>query len=193
MRIIAQHPLRTRDLDAGQHLGRPLERGAALQALRYLEHLRHLASYTQRRVESLARVLVDHRYASRAQAAELSRRKRHQIVSIDQDSTGAHPAVTGQVTDRRKRDSRLPAAGFTDQSVGLAATNGKTQVAEDSPLPTADPKKHIEVLDTQRVGVPLYVIVAIHASNTLCRPSVTKFTPTTSEAVAAASNSTVHQ
>ena len=78
--------------------------------------------------------------------------------------------------------------------VGLAPPDREAQVGKHPAFAPSDPIRDIQLLDAKRVGVlEARGRLPAHVSNTLDRPSVTRLTPITSDAVAPASNSTVHQ
>ena len=103
----------------------------------------------------------------------------------------ADPSVAGQVVHDRHGHRRLPAAGLAHQAEGLTPLDREIDVA-DGRLPVgADLVIDIEVLDfehrllTSLARSPVYSMAWLMAS-------ATRLTPTTSEAIASAGNSTGH-
>ena len=159
--------------------------GLAARHAGELEVFGQLAADLERRVQRLAGVLIDHRDAGRAHAAQLGRVHRQYVAPRHLDPAAGDSAVGGQVAHDGQRYRRLAAARFADQPIGLAPRDGEVDLTQHGAdrggargrrRPGREPEGR-----------------APHSRNTPATPSAIRLTPTTSDAIASASNSTVHQ
>ena len=119
MRVPLHDRTRIRDLDLAQHRLGPLRRLLAL-APKHLEHLGDLTSNADRRIQSAARVLIDHRDRARPDLTELGPGDGEQVAAVDTHAAVQDPAVPRQVADDREGSRRLPTGRLADQAIALA-------------------------------------------------------------------------
>ena len=150
VRIAVHHPGRIGDPDLLEHLLRAVE-GLPLRDTCDLEHLGHLATDPDRRVQRPAGLLVDHRDRVLAELAQLALVQREHVASVHLDLAAGHLAVARQVADDPERDRRLAAARLAHEAERLASPDPEADVAHHAHRPSADSVGDLEALDVQRV------------------------------------------
>ena len=84
-----------------------------------LEDLGHLLADADGGVQRPAGILIDHRDAAGAQAAQRHRIHGERILARDADAARAHAAVIRQVAGDGERHRGFAAAGFADEAEGF--------------------------------------------------------------------------
>ncbi len=183
VRIARHHAPGRRDPHPPEHRRRPRLRRRARNP-QHLPRLRHLPPDRERRVERARRILEHHRNMRRAEPPERPRVEPGDILARDADAPGGDPPRPRQNAERGQRQRRFPAARFAHQPIGPTGGKRKTHPAQHALIAPARPIGNLQPLHRKRRA---------HAAIAPCSPSASRLTPTTSEAVAAASNATVHQ
>src|SRR5205823_14558452 len=96
-------------------------------------------------------------------------------------------SVARQVAHGRERRRRLPAAGLPDETVGLSRPDRERESAQHLTVPAANAVGDVEVGQLEAGDD------RVHRSSTFEMPSAIGLTETTSDAIASAGKSTVHQ
>ena len=187
VRVAVEHDAGVGDLDARERVAGALERLAARHAAD-AEDLGHLEADLQRRVERIGGVLIDHRHQVRAHALQSIAGKPEHVRSGDANRPAADAPVAGQVANDGERRRRLATAGLADEPVRLARSDRERHAAQHRAVDPADAVDHIELLELERRSSRL-----AHRSSTCVSPSAARLTASTSDAIASAGNSTVHQ
>ena len=155
------------------------------------EHLRDLLADPDRRVQRSPGVLVDHRDVVRSQPPELAVRERNGVAPSDADPATGDAPVARQIPDNRERRRRLAATRFADEAVCGSPLDRQRHAANHLAVAAPHAVDDGEVVELERrCG---FCSRLSHRSNTCCKPSAMRFTPTISVAIASAGNSTVHQ
>jgi len=200
MRIAGHHPLGRRTAHPLQHLERALQCFFARETGGF-ECFGHLPRNRERRIQRAAGVLIDHRNRIGAQRPQCIGVELVHLRARDRDLARLHFAVARQIAQRRHRDGRLAAARFADEPIRLAAPHAKRHVLQHFAIASAHPVRDRQADDGQRIrAIALRDVEggerggrrSVHRSSTPCTPSAIRFTPTTSDAIAAAANTTVH-
>src|SRR4029077_8288366 len=117
-----------------------------------------------------------------------------EVAAVDGDAAGTDLAVARQVAHRGQRRRGFAAARFADQPIGLAAPDAEAEAAQHPAVASAHPIADVEIGEGERVGGGAGRREGRpHVSSAPWMPSASRLTPTTREAMATASNSTVHQ
>src|ERR1700710_1830609 len=112
----------------------------------------------------------------------------------DRNPPRLHAAVARQITQYGKRGSGFATAGFANQPVRLAAFNPQRDVLQHFAVSPARTVCDRQADQGECVGFGALRSIedgesrwrrSVHRSSTPCMPSATRFTPTTSEAMAA--------
>src|SRR5206468_4031542 len=136
------------------------------------------------------------------QLAEFIGGKRGDVAAAYGNAACLDAPVARQVAQHRERGRRFPAAGFADEPIRFAASDAQRHVLKHVALMPARAIRDGEADDRQRVGRAALGRAergksgwrrSVHRSSTPCTASATRLTATTSVAIAAASNTTVHQ
>ena len=186
---------RVGDLHLPQHRERALARVGLARAAGG-EHLGQLLAHPDRRVESGAGVLVDHRHDVAAVALEILAAQRQHIHAGDLDRAGAHASVAREVADRGERGRGLAAARLADEAVRPAALDGEADAAQHLPPHAAHAVVDAEVahLERRRRHGAAHLLArrhrCAHRSNTCCRLSASIATATQIEMIASPGKST---
>ena len=152
-----------------------------------LEHLTHLLAHADRRVQSAARVLVDHRDDVAVVAAQRLAAEPEHVAPGDVQGARGDPAVSGQVADDRVGDGRLAAARLADEPVASLLTDRERDPADDLPVAPADAIHDLEVAKLQCGGG-----FVRHSSTTCWTVSAMRLMATTREAMARAGKMVAH-
>ncbi len=187
VRVAPHHPFGIGDLHVAQHGHGPLLRVRLGQA-GDLEHFGELSADHDGRIEGAPGVLVDHRQPARAQLSQLGTRQPIEVLAVHQDAPRRDAPVTRQIAHDRKGHGGFAATRFPYQAIGLSVADAQVQIAQHLAVAAAHPIGYVESLDAQRVLLRRRV-----HSPAPCKASAIRFMATTKEAMASASNRTVHQ
>ena len=117
------------------------------------QRLGHLTADRVHRIERGHRLLEDHADAIAAQLAVIRIRQAHQLAAVEADAAADDGAV-GQQAHQRERGDGFAAAGFADETQGLAALQRETDAANGLRGTAAgvEPDAEIPDFDQRRVS-----------------------------------------
>ena len=118
MRVVVDALVGVGDADQAQHLDRACARGALGQMLMDDRRLGDLVADRKDGIQRRHRLLEDHRDLIAADRAELGRRQREQITSLELDQAAGQdmPGRLRNEPENRERRDRLAAPGFADDA-----------------------------------------------------------------------------
>ena len=193
MGIAVHHLAGVGDLDAaedGGRLAQGIGRAGALQA----KDLGHLLADADRRIEGAPGILIDHRDGIGPELAQLGIAQREEVAAVDRNIAGGDLAVARQIAHGGERGGGFAAARFSHQPIGLAAPDAEAEAPQHPAIAPAHAIADVEIAEGERVGGGAGRREGrAHVSSAPWMPSASRLTPTTREAMATASNSTVHQ
>src|SRR5207302_4356991 len=116
------------------------------------EHLGDLLPDLDRRVQRLARVLVDYRDVVRPQRTELRTREPQDVAARQVDRPGADASVAREVLDGGERGLRLAAARLAHEPIRFAPRDGHRDASQNLAIATPDAVDDVELAQLQRRG-----------------------------------------
>ncbi len=198
VRVDAQCAPWVGDLDHAQHLL------GARQSLRLphpgdLVHLGQLESYTHRRVESSAGLLVHHRDRTGAELAQGALVHGGDVLPVDGDRASAEAAVPWEVASDREGGGGLAAARLADETERLLSSDSERDIAQRGPVGASHAVSHVKVAHLESRGRLLDGGGHVggsgkcHWMSTASIESPMRLTAMTSDAIASAGKSVCHQ
>ena len=151
-----------------------------------------------RRVQRLARFLVDHRDGASPQLPQRGPVHGQRVLPADADPATGHPAVAREVPGQRQRHRGLAGPGLADQAIRFAPADLEGDIAQRAAVVPADPVSDLQVLHLEHRRKLAQAVCGRgfgsgHDASTCSIESVTRLIAITSEAMASAGNSVIHQ
>ena len=169
-----------------------LDLGLVLREAEDRECLDDLLADLDRRVQRLARILIDHGDAAGAKIAQTGRREVEHVLAGDRDRATRDMTVLGQIADGRVGRRGLATARLADQAVRLARLDLEGDTAKHGARDATHVVGDVELLELEGGGV-VARFGGAHSSITSCRRSAIRLTAITRLAIAAAGKTVTHQ